>query len=74
MSAYGALARVYDQLTEDVGYERRADYIEKLFRRSRLPVRTVLDLACGTGEMTAILTRRGYELVAAAASPESFSD
>ncbi len=70
MSAYGALAKVYDQLTEDVGYERRADYIEKLFKRSRLPVHTVLDLACGTGEMTAILTRRGYELVAADASPE----
>lgn len=70
MSAYEALAKVYDQLTGDVGYERRADYIEKLFKRSQIPVRTVLDLACGTGEMTAILTERGYELIAADASPE----
>ena len=70
MSAYEALAKVYDQLTGDVGYERRADYIEKLFKRSQIPVRTVLDLACGTGEMTAILTERGYEMIAADASPE----
>lgn len=70
MSAYEALARVYDRLTGDVGYQRRADYIEKLLGRSRIPVRTVLDLACGTGEMTALLTERGYELIAADASPE----
>ena len=34
MSAYEALAGVYDRLTGDVGYERRADYIEKLFLKS----------------------------------------
>ena len=70
MSAYEALAAVYDQLTGDVGYQRRADYVEKLFRRSQIPVHTVLDLACGTGAMTALLTERGYELIAADASPD----
>ena len=49
MSSYEALAAVYDRLTGDVDYERRADYIEKLFRKSRIDVHTVLDLACGTG-------------------------
>lgn len=70
MSAYEVLAASYDALTADVGYERRADYLEKLFRRSRIPVHTVLDLACGTGEMTAILTERGYELISVDASPD----
>ena len=70
MSAYEALAGVYDALTEDVGYRRRADYLEKLFQKSGIPVHTVLDLACGTGEMTAILTERGYELIASDASPD----
>ena len=64
MSAYDALAASYDTLTEDVQYEKRADFIEKLFRRSRIPVHTVLDLACGTGAMTWLLTGRGYELIA----------
>ena len=64
MSRYEALAGCYDALTEDVSYTRRADFIEKLMGRSRIPVKTVLDLACGTGTMTALLTRRGYELIA----------
>ena len=64
MSAYDALAASYDALTEDVQYEKRADFIEKLFRRSRIPVHTVLDLACGTGAMRWLLTGRGYELIA----------
>lgn len=70
MSAYEALAGVYDALTGDVGYEKRADYIEKLFLKSRIPVHTVLDLACGTGSMTALLTERGYELIAVDESPD----
>lgn len=64
MSAYDTLAGVYDELTRDVGYARRADFVEKLFRRSRVSVHTVLDLACGTGTMTWLLAGRGYELIA----------
>jgi len=70
MSAYEALASRYDALTVDVQYEKRADFIEKLFQRSRIPVHTVLDLACGTGAMTWILTARGYELIAADGSED----
>ena len=70
MNAYEGLAGAYDALTGDVGYEKRADYLEKLFARSRIPVRTVLDLACGTGTMPWLLTARGYELIGADASEE----
>ena len=64
MSSYETLASYYDELTEDVEYRRRADFVEKLMGRSRVPVKTVLDLACGTGSMTCLFTRRGYELIA----------
>ena len=70
MSCYDALAANYDALTGDVGYEKRADYLEKLFQKSRIPVHTVLDLACGTGTMTWILTGRGYEMIGVDASEE----
>ena len=63
MSCYEALASSYDALTEDVGYEKRADFLEKLLRRSAIPVKLVLDLACGTGTMTWLLTQRGYEVI-----------
>ena len=70
MSAYETLAGAYDALTQDVGYEKRADYLEKLFRRSKIDVHTVLDLACGTGTMTWLLAARGYEMIAVDSSEE----
>lgn len=70
MSSYQQLAGSYDALTQDVGYEKRADFLEKLLRRSRIPVHTVLDLACGTGSMTWLLARRGYELIGVDGSEE----
>ena len=55
MSCYEELAASYDSLTEDVEYRRRASFLQKLLGKSRIPVHTVLDLACGTGTMTCLL-------------------
>ena len=68
--AYEYLAQCYDQFTEDVDYGRWADYVEKHFARSKLPIRTVLDLACGTGSLTRLLAQRGYEMIGADLSEE----
>ena len=68
--AYEFLAGCYDQLTTDVGYTRWADYLEKHFKKAKCPVHTVLDLACGTGSLTAELARRGYEMIGADVSEE----
>lgn len=74
MSAYQGLASAYDAFTGDVAYEKRADYLEKLFRFSHIPVKTVLDLACGTGSMTWVLTGRGYELIGVDGSEEMLAE
>jgi len=70
MSSYEALAGAYDVLTEDVQYRRRADYLVRQFRRSPIPVHTVLDLACGTGSIACLLSAKGYEVTATDASEE----
>lgn len=70
MSGYGALASSYDGLMADGAYSRRADFLERLFRKSRIPVRSVLDLACGTGTIACLLAERGYEVIAADGSQE----
>ena len=64
MASYEFLAASYDELMRDVDYASRADFVEKLFlRAAKREVHTVLDLACGTGTMTCLLTKRGYELI-----------
>lgn len=70
MSGYDALASSYDALMADGAYRRRADFLERLFRKSRIPVRSVLDLACGTGTIACLLAERGYRVIAADGSEE----
>lgn len=70
MDSYEALAAAYDELTEDVEYEKRADFVEKLFLRAKRPVKSLLDLACGTGTMTELFARRGYTVTGVDYSPE----
>ena len=70
MSRYDALAGSYDSLMVDGGYLKRADFLERLFKKSRIPVQSVLDLACGTGTIACLLAERGYEVVATDFSEE----
>lgn len=70
MSGYDALASSYDALMADGAYRRRADFLERLFRKSRIPVCSVLDLACGTGTIACLLAERGYRVTAVDGSEE----
>ena len=68
MSCYGPLAAWYDSLTGDVPYPAFADLYEAEFARYGGEFRLLLDLCCGTGTLTAEMTRRGYELIGVDAS------
>ena len=70
MSCYSFLAPWYDKLTGDVPYERFADFYEAEFRRDGGEFRLLLDLCCGTGTLTTVLSRRGYEMIAVDSSVE----
>ena len=70
MSAYEALARWYDSLTEDVPYEAFAEQYEALLHREGKEHLTLLDLCCGTGTLTTLLAQRGHELIGVDFSPE----
>ena len=70
MSSYDALASSYDALTVDAAYRRRADYLERLLRKSAIPVHSLLDLGCGTGTMAYLMAERGYQVTAVDGSEE----
>lgn len=70
MSSYDALAGSYDALMVDGSYLKRVEWLERLFRKSAIPVQTVLDLACGTGTIACLLAERGYQVTATDGSEE----
>ena len=62
--SYTVIAQSYDRLTGDVRYEKWADYVERHFRKSRQPIRSVVELGCGTGSLARLLAQRGYAVIA----------
>ena len=70
MDAYKALAESYDRLTNDVDYAATVDFYEQILAREGLYPRTCVDLACGTGSVTEILARKGYEVTGVDMSEE----
>lgn len=70
MDSYRVLSAYYDRFTDDVGYDAWADYFERIFVKESLQPHLVLDLACGTGTISAIMAGRGYEMIGVDASEE----
>lgn len=61
MSSYGALARWYDRLTEDVDYQGLYEYLEKLFQKNGVKPKRILDMACGTGSLSMLYAAQGIK-------------
>lgn len=61
--AYNEFAYIYDRLMHaDIDYRKWCDYIENLFDMYGCVPDSVCELACGTGNITSILERRGYDM------------
>lgn len=70
MSSYCDFAGFYDELTENVEYEKRCEYIKSFFEKYNITGKTVLDLACGTCSVTLPLAKCGYKIVGVDLSEE----
>ena len=70
MDAYSKFAEIYDDLMDDVPYERIAEIIDSKIKKYEIKNNIVLDLACGTGILTKELSKKGYEMIGADMSAE----
>ena len=62
MGAYEALAVSYDRLTNDVDYEAAVAFYGDILQREGVTPRTAVDLACGTGSVSVLLSRQGLRV------------
>ena len=73
--SYGSFAYFYDRLTENVDYKSYAAYIKRLFENygGNKKINSVLDVACGTGSLTAELARLGFDMTGTDSSYDMLS-
>ena len=65
MEAYTSFARVYDTFMDNIPYEEWCEYLTGLMREYGVRDGLVLDLGCGTGNMTELLAKAGYDMIGA---------
>lgn len=62
-SQYKGFAYVYDKLMGDVDYKAWVNYVEQIINNNTNKVNKILELACGTGNITIPLAKKGYNIV-----------
>ena len=63
LEAYTSFAEVYDTFMDNVPYQEWADYLEERLKEYGIEDGLVMELGCGTGSMTQILSEKGYDMI-----------
>ncbi|WP_156943656.1 class I SAM-dependent DNA methyltransferase [Alkaliphilus transvaalensis] len=70
INQYNDFAYVYDRLMEDVDYKGWVVYLKEIFKREGIEPKKILELACGTGNITLPLSEEKVEVMAVDISQE----
>ena len=60
--AYESFSQIYDRVMEDLPYEDWKNYLVSLLKAQGVSDGLVCELGCGTGRMTELLAREGYDM------------
>ena len=63
MEAYTGFAEVYDVFQDNVPYEEWCSYVTGLLKEYQVMDGLVMDLGCGTGSLTGLMARSGYDMI-----------
>ena len=63
MDAYTSFASVYDTFMDNIPYKEWAEYLVDLLKEYGINDGLILDLGCGTGNMTELLASTGYDMI-----------
>ena len=63
MEAYSGFAKVYDLFMDNIPYEEWTDYVKELLAEEGIREGIVLDLGCGTGSVTELLAKAGFDMI-----------
>lgn len=73
MEAYTGFAEVYDTFMDNIPYEEWTEYIKGLLTEYGVDNGLVLDLGCGTGSITELMAKEGYDMIGIDNSEEMLS-
>jgi ubiquinone/menaquinone biosynthesis C-methylase UbiE len=59
---YGRFAYLYDQLMEDIPYDKWQQVLEEYSLKYHVSGKKLLDVACGTGELSCRFAMQGYQV------------
>ena len=62
MDAYTSFASVYDLFMDNVPYEEWCAFLCKILAQHGITDGPVLDIGCGTGKMTRLMSEQGYDM------------
>lgn len=61
--SYEAFASVYDLFMDNIDYPAWCEYVTELLEEYHIKDGLVLELGCGTGNLTELLSARGYDMI-----------
>lgn len=73
MAGYGDFSFFYDTLMKNADYRSRFDYIKGLLADNFVSKGILLDMACGTGTLSALFAKNGFDVIGVDASEDMLS-